>query len=122
MDSSFKSVNLSEQSMDCLFCPADNCLNVPEIFYSYNPLKSEVQYKCNCKGDYNKKITINLQKFLEKSEIICHECKKIITNSNIFFCKNCKNIIDINCKKSHMNNSKHPYFELIKKDNILNHC
>ena len=87
MDSSFKSVNLSEQSMDCFFCPADNYLNAPEIFYSYNPLKSEAQYKCNFKGDYNKKITINLQKFLEKSEIICHECKKIITNSNIFFVK-----------------------------------
>ena len=122
MDSSSKSVNLPEQSMDCLFCPSDNCLNVPETFYSYNPLKSEVQYKCICNGDYNKIITINLQKFLEKSEIICHECKKIITDSDILFCKDCKNIIGINCKKSHMNNYKHLYFELIKKDNMLNHC
>ena len=115
-------INLHQQSMDYLFCPSENCLNVPEIFYSYNPLKNEVQYKCNCNANYDNKININLQEFLDKSNLICHECKKAITDSNFLFCKTCKNIIDINCEKYHGNNYKHFGFEFIEKNNILNYC
>ena len=91
-------INLEKQSKIHLFCPSEKCLNVPEIFYSYNPLKNEVQYKCNCNANFDKKINMNLQEFLDKSDLICHECKKVITDSNFLFCKTCKNIIDINCK------------------------
>ena len=115
-------INLHQQSKNYLFCPTEKCLNVPEIFYSYNPLKNEVQYKCNCNVNLDKKININLQEFLDKSDLICHECKKVITDSNFLFCKTCKNIIDINCEKFHSNNSKHFDFEFIGYNKLLNYC
>ena len=85
-------INIKHQSKNYLFCPSEKCINVPEIFYSYNPLKNEVQYKCNCNVNLDKKININLQEFLDKSDLICHECKKVITDSNFLFCKTCKNV------------------------------
>ena len=85
-------INLHQQSMDYLFCPSENCLNVPEFFYSYNPIKSEVQYKCNYNANFDNKININLQEFLDKSDLKCHECKKVITDLNFLFCKTCKNV------------------------------
>ena len=85
-------MNLHQQSKNYLFYPTEKCLNVPEIFYSYNPLKNDVQYKCNCNVNLDKKININLQEFLDKSDLICHECKKVITDSNFLFCKTCKNV------------------------------
>ena len=105
-----------------MLCPSEKCLNVPEIFYSYNPLKNEVQYKCNCNANFDKKINMNLQEFLDKSNLICHECKKVITDSNFLFCKTCKNIIGINCEKFHRNNSKHFDFEFIGNNKLLNYC
>ena len=65
-------INLEQQSKIYMFCPSEKCLNVPEIFYSYNPLKNEVQYKCNCNANFDKKINMNLQEFLDKSDLICH--------------------------------------------------
>ena len=89
-------MNFSQQSMipnleskEYLFCPNENCLNVPEIVYSYNPLKNEVQYKCKCHANYNKSMKMSLHEFLEKSNIICYECRKVIKESNFLFCKNC---------------------------------
>ena len=115
--------NLNHNPINYLLCPKDNCFNVPEILYDYNPLKSKVKYKCNCNANYDKEISTNLQIFLEKTNIIiCRECDKIIKDANVFFCKNCKNIIHCNCGNSHINNYKHSDFEFIEKDNLLNSC
>ena len=120
MNSIIQLVNFNNQTNDYLFCPSENCLNIPEIDYSYNPLKNELQYKCKCSND--QKINITIQDFLEKSSLICYECKKVITDSNFLFCKNCNNIIDTNCEKYHLNNNNHINLELFNKKNLLNCC
>ena len=115
--------NLNHNSNNYLLCPTDNCFNVPEILYNFNPLKSEVKYKCNCNANYDKSISTNLQVFLEKANIIiCRECNKIIKDTNVFFCKSCKKIIHCNCGNSHNNNYNHSDFETIEKDSLLNCC
>ena len=110
------------ESKEYLFCPNENCINVPEIIYSSNPLKNEVQYKCKCTNNYNKSMKMSLHEFLEKSNIICYECRKVIKESNFLFCKNCGNNIHINCQKNHCNNNNHFYFGLYSKNNLLNVC
>ena len=122
-------MNFSQQSMipnleskEYLFCPNENCLNVPEIVYSYNPLKNEVQYKCKCHANYNKSMKMPLHEFLEKSNIICYDCRKIIKESNFLFCKKCGNNMHNNCQKNHAINNNHFYFGLFNKNNLLNNC
>ena len=104
-----------------LFCPSENCLNVPEIYYSYNPLKPEIQYKCKCQNN-EQKINMNLQEFVEKSNIFCHYCKKIINDDNFFICSDCNNIFDSNCKIDHFHNEKHINLSFINKHDIINNC
>ena len=83
-----------------LFCPNNNCLHVPEIIYSYNPLNSYIQYKCNSQN--NEEIKMSLDEFLEKaSNIKCSKCGLNLGN-DIYYCKKCKNVIDYNCFEDHI--------------------
>ena len=122
MDFANKLINITPQSKKYLFCPSENCFNVPEIIYSFNPFKTEVQYKCKCINNYDKTINMNLQEFLEKSDCICYECKKIMNDTYFLLCNNCKVIICNNCKRSHEINSAHYNYELINNNILLNHC
>ena len=103
-----------------LFCPSENCFNVPELFYLFNPLNNEVKYRCSCDSEHDKKLS--LQTFLEKSVLICYECRKKINDSNFLFCKNCKILIHNNCQETHCNKNEHDNFDNVNKVNILNCC
>jgi len=37
--------NNNTQPIKYIFCPTGNCLNVPEINYTNNPLKNEFHFK-----------------------------------------------------------------------------
>ena len=49
------------------FCPSGNCLNIPEIKYSYNPLKTDFKYTCSCQKDINPIKELALKEFLEQA-------------------------------------------------------
>ena len=115
-------MNINPQLKEYLFCPNETCLNVPEVSYSYNPLNSEIHYKCKCNNNYNNEMNKELDEFLEKSNIICYECKKPIMEINFLFCKNCNKNIHILCEKFHSNNNKNHNAEFINKNHILNQC
>ena len=95
-----------------LFCPSEKCLNVPDITYNYNPINSEIVYKCKCKENHENSEQevqkMNLKEFLEKSSsIFCFFCKKRINESKFIFCLDCKNIFDISCSFKHKDNENH---------------
>ena len=122
MNSSSQLENINRPSKEYLFCPNVNCLNVPEIYYSFNPIKTEVKYKCICNNNYNTEIKMALNEFLEKSHLICNECRKAIIEQKFLFCKNCNNYIHFDCGKNHFSNNKHIDFEFTDKNNLLNFC
>ena len=99
--------------------PSENCTNIPEISYDYNPLKQNVKYKCLCKINEQ---NMNIQKFLEKSNLNCHYCKEIIKDENFFVCSECHNIFDNNCKKDHNLNSNHSNFSQKNIKNNISLC
>ena len=103
-----------------LFCPSEKCFDAPKIFYRYNPLKNEVLYKCSCDPNHDK--NISLHEFLDKSVLICNECRKVINDSYFLFCRNCKILIHSLCKEAHFKKNKNCHFDSINKNNILNCC
>ena len=83
-----------------IFCPSGTCLNMPEILYSHNPLRTNFQFKCTNIND--KKEIIDLREFLERSaHIKCFSCQRKILDDKISYCKDCKMIIDESCIKYH---------------------
>ena len=117
-----KLLNSNFQQNEYLFCPSKNCLNIPEIYYSYNPLKQDVQYRCKCQVNDRQLINMNIQEFLEKSNIYCQSCKQIITGENCFICSDCNNIFDNNCIRDHYKNSNHTKFSSKNIQKITNLC
>ena len=114
--------NINPQSNKYLFCPSGNCLNTPEIFYSFNPLKSELQYNCKCNPNNNQKINMNIQEFIDKSKIICNDCKKAIIDENFMYCLDCKKTLDNYCGNDHIDKLNHLNFNFVNKNKILNLC
>ena len=110
-------VNSNKEPHEHLFCPSEKCFNIPEINYIYNPLKQDIKYKCNCQDNEQK---MGLQDFLEKTNIICYYCKKIIKEENFFICSNCNNIFDIKCKEKHNQIGKSFNFYTKNKNNLNN--
>ena len=107
---------------DYISCIYDNCIRIPEIIYSYNPLKSDIIYRCDFHNNGGIK-QINLSEFLEKSSNInCYECKSNITKEDIYYyCKQCKNVFDLSCSKRHKDISEHSIIS-IPKDKFFNNC
>jgi hypothetical protein len=114
--------NINPQSNKYLFCPSGNCLNTPEILYSFNPLKSELQYNCKCNPNNNQKIYMNIQEFIDKSKIICNDCKKAIIDENFMYCLDCKKTLDNYCGNDHIDKLNHLNFNFVNKNKILNLC
>ena len=105
-----------------IFCPNNNCLNVPNIKYNYNPLNSNIQYICNYNNANNEIINVNLSEFLEKSSNIkCSECQLNIIDNDLYYCKGCKKIYDYSCFEEHLELTNHNVFS-INKNNIANNC
>ena len=108
---------------ESLFCPSGECLKVPEISYIYNPFNSEIKFKCQCNNNYEEPINITIDDFLSKSSnLFCYNCKKILKEQNFFFCCDCHNIFDNNCKQIHFDRTMHFKFIEINKDNVFNFC
>ena len=112
----------NSESHEYLFCPSEQCLNIPIIEYQYNPLKNDIQYKCICQDNNNAMINMNLQEFLEKSNITCHDCKRIIEGENFYICSDCKNYFDAKCSIFHGQNNNHTQIVIENKRNIMNVC
>ena len=112
-------LNSNKEPHEYLFCPSEKCFNIPEIKYIYNPLKQDINYKCNCQINEQK---MNLQDFLEKTNIICHSCRKIIRNENFFICSDCNNTFDAKCKEEHNQIGQHSNFYLKNNFNNINLC
>ena len=107
---------LNKQNNISITCPSRNCLNMPEIYYTNNIIKSAFQFKCICQNDKN--TNMELKKFLEISpEFICNNCQKKISQ-NIFYCNKCKMIICQNCREYEHNN--HSYNFYISNNDIYN--
>ena len=111
----------SDRNNNYLFCPSNNCFNIPDISYAYNPLISNIQYKCNCHNNRQSN-NINLLEFLKKSsKIECSECKLNITENKKFYCKQCKKILDYSCYEQHIQVYTHEVF-LIDINYLSNYC
>ena len=109
-----------DQQKKYIYCPSRNCANIPEIKYSYNPLKTEFQFKCECQKNINCQENLNLQVFLEKSsEIYCSNCTQKILDNKIYYCPNCKIFLEEKCAKIHEENTRHI---LLVNENIFNFC
>ena len=108
-------LNSNFEPHEYLICPSKDCLKVPKLYYSYNPLKQDIQYECICQ---NQKQNMNIKEFLEKSNIICHSCKNIIKEEKFFICSDCHVIIEENCKIAH----KHLNFTLKNINQLINFC
>ena len=58
ISSSFQ--NNDSQLKKFIYCSSGHCLNIPEIHYSNNLLKTEFRYKCECqKNNNNKNMNLN---------------------------------------------------------------
>ena len=106
-----------------IFCPTGICLNIPEIHYLNNPLKTEFSFKCKCHDNNNAIIQgTNLKEFLEQStNLICFICKKKFFNDAIMYCTECKIILDADCLEIHHKERKHAHYIQLNH-NIFNFC
>ena len=111
-------------SHEYIFCPSKNCLNVPEIEYSFNPIKQDILYKCKCHNNSEQKLVMNLHDFLEKSKsnIICDYCKSTTKDDKFSICHDCNNIFHIKCKDNHIKDFNHFNFSFESIYNINNIC
>ena len=108
-----------------IFCPYGSCLNIPEIHYSNNPIKTEFEFECECQNKENTnnpKPKMDLQNFLQNSLYLnCTLCMKKLINEQIIYCTECKTIFDINCVENHHMTLGHSQYIQLNK-NIFNYC
>ena len=119
MDENYMSGNSA--SNDYIFCIYDKCLKIPEIMYTYNPLNSDIMYRCDFHN--NKEIKhVDISEFLEKSsKIKCSECESNINYEFLYYCKQCKNVFDFYCSNQHENDYKHDMIQITKL-HLFNNC
>ena len=104
------------------FCPSGNCLNIPQINYSFNPLKTDFKYSCSCHNNINSITEIELKEFLERtSSLNCSICKKKIFDEQIIYCIECNVLLDKTCVQIHHKDIKHTQYIQLNK-NIFNYC
>ena len=104
------------------FCPSGNCLNIPQINYSFNPLKTDFKYSCSCHNNINSITEIELKEFLERtSSLNCSICKKKIFDEQIIYCIECNVLLDKTCVQIHHIDVKHTQYIQLNK-NIFNYC
>ena len=114
-------ISENNTSNDYIFCIYDKCLKIPEIMYTYNPLNSDIIYRCDFHN--NKEIKhIDITEFLEKSsKIKCSECKLNINYEFLHYCKQCKSVFDFYCSTQHEKDYKHDIIQTTKHC-LFNDC
>ena len=113
--------NNNTQPIKYIFCPTGNCLNVPEINYTNNPLKNEFHFKCVCQKNNNNN-EMNLNEFLYKSsQLNCHACMRKLIDGQIIYCIECKVVFDVFCVENHHQTTNHSHYIQLNK-NIFNYC
>ena len=107
-----------------IFCPFGICLNIPEIHYTKNPLKTEFRFNCACQKKENNLADqkMDLDNFLENSSYLnCHGCMRKLINEQIIYCTQCKIVFDVFCVENHHKLTKHMnYLQL--NSNTFNFC
>ena len=102
-----------------IFCPSGNCLSIPQINYSYNPLKTKFDYKCKCQKNENNKMKMTLKEFLKSSSHLkCFFCQRELLDDKINYCQDCKIVLDIYCLELHQK-LEH---DVKINENIFNYC
>ena len=105
-------------------CPNNNCINIPEISYSYEPLNPLINYKCN---NSNLHILIEekmkLEDFIRKTSIIfqCSLCKCLIFEDELIFERNTKKLYHFDCLKKHGLTIDKEYLK-INTNYLFNYC
>ena len=95
---------IKENYNNIVVCPNSNCINIPEISYSYDPLNPSIKYKCN---NYKAHIMIEenmkLEDYLQKSSvnIHCSFCSGLIFENEFIFSKINKVLYHIDCFKKY---------------------
>ncbi len=114
-------------------CPKNNCTNIPEIIYTYEPFNPIINIKCNSKTHENKEEKMMLKDFLIKSNkvIKCPICYNII-NNEFLYCKNCKKLFHSSCfyksachkQNNYISNNIKNLFNicLMHNNNLMFHC
>ena len=117
--------NNNTQPIKYIFCPTGNCLNVPEIHYSNNPLKTEFHYICICQNNNNNnnsRDNNNLTEFLNNSsQLNCSSCMRKLIDGQIIYCIECKVVFDVFCVENHHKTTNHSHYIQLNK-NIFNYC
>ena len=103
-----------------LLCPY-NCLHIPEIIYSFEPMNSLIEIKCPIK---NKKERMKLEDFLIKSykSIKCHLCQKLILDKEFILFKNNFQFFHINCFVNYGISYDNNTYLKINLEDLFNNC
>ena len=124
--------DLKERSI--FVCPKNNCTNIPEIIYTYEPFNPIINIKCNSKTHENKEEKMMLKDFLIKSNkvIKCPICFNIINNNEFLYCKNCKKLFHSSCfyksachkQNNYISNNINNLFNIcfMHNTNFIFHC
>ena len=116
--------NNNTQPNKYIFCPFGTCLNIPEIHYLNNPLKTEFEFNCSCQKNKNNNVQLkmDLKSFLENSSYLnCSACMRRLLNEQIIYCIECKTIFDVFCVENHHRIARHSHYIQLNK-NIFNFC
>ena len=114
--------NIEAQNNNYIFCPSGNCLKIPEINYTYNPLKTDFKYSCSCQINNETNTAMELKEFLDNSSSLnCFICRKQIFDEQIIYCTECKTLLDVTCVEIHHKDVKHTHYIQLNK-NIFNFC
>lgn len=105
-------------------CPNNNCINVPEISYSYELLNPSIKYKCyNSKDHRLIEEKMKLDVFLRNSSptIQCSFCNKLIFEDEFILSKSDKILYHIDCLKKYGLSIDDAYIK-INANYLLNYC
>ena len=106
-----------------LICPNNNCLNIPEISYSYEPMNPTIKYKCNSISHEPIEKKMKLNDFLANTfpNIQCSICNNIIKNKEFIYSKNNKKYIHMDCIYNYGYSIEEDYI-IIDFNYLLNNC
>ena len=122
-------MNTIKENYNSIFvCPKSNCINIPEISYSYEPLNPTIKYKCNnSKAHIMIEESMKLEDYLQKTflNIHCSFCNDLIFENEFIFSKINKVLYHIGCFKKYGLILDDEYIKINTNylfNNCLEHC